>query len=66
MSACKRKVLQQSSGLQACNFIKTRLQNRCFSVNIPKVLATAFFMEQLWWLFLNYVLVLETIFKKES
>ena len=34
-------------------------------MNIPKVLATAFFMEQLWWLLLNYVLVSERIFKKK-
>ena len=26
-------------------------------MNIPKVLAAAFFMQQLWWLLLNYVLV---------
>ena len=58
-SACKRYVLQQSSGLQA--FIKKRLQNRCFSVNISKVLGTAFFIEQFQWLFFNYVLVSETI-----
>ena len=35
--------MQQSSGLQACNFIKKRLQNECFSANIPKVLATVFY-----------------------
>ena len=28
---------------------------RCVPVNIPKVLGTAFFIEQLWWLLLNYV-----------
>ena len=27
--------------LQACNFIKNRLQNRCFPVNIAKFLRTA-------------------------
>ena len=52
--------------MSACNFMKKRLQNECFSVNIPKVLATAFFMEQLQWLLLNYILVSEIIFKKES
>ena len=33
---------------------------------ILKVLRTAFFLEQLLWLLLNYVLVSERIFKKES
>ena len=59
-----KDVLQQSSGLQA--FIKKRLQHRCFSVNISEVLGTAFFIEQFQWLFFNYVLVSERIFKKES
>ena len=35
-------------------------------MSIPKVLATSFFMEQLQWLLLNYVLVSKRIFKKES
>ena len=35
-------------------------------LNIPKALGTAFFKEQLQWLLLNYVLVSERIFKKES
>ena len=39
---------------------------RCFSVNIPKVIATASFMEQIRWLLLNYVLVSDRNFKKES
>ena len=34
-------------------------------MNIPKVLGTAFFVEQIWWLFLNYVLVSERILKKK-
>ena len=29
-----------SEGLQACNFIKRRLQHRCFPVNIAKFLLT--------------------------
>ena len=35
-------------------------------MNIPKVLGTAFFIEQLWWLLLNYVLVSENNFKKNK
>ena len=34
-------------------------------MNIPKVLGTAFFIEQFWWLLFN-VLVSERILKKES
>ena len=34
-------------------------------MNISKVLATAFFVEQFWWLFFNYVLVSEKIKKKK-
>ena len=61
MSACKRYVLQKSSGLQACNF-----KHGCFPVNIPKVLGTTFFIEQFRWLLLNYILLSERFFKKES
>ena len=35
-------------------------------MNIPKVLGTAFFVEQFQWLLINYVLVSERILKKES
>ena len=55
-----------STVLKACNFIENRLQHRCFPVSIPKVLGTIFFIELLQWLLLNYVLVSERIFKKES
>ena len=50
--------------LRACNLIKKRLQHGCVPVNIPKVLGTAFFIEQPWWLLLNYVLVPENNFLK--
>ena len=33
--------------LEACNFIKRRLQNKCFPVNIEKILRTAFFIKHL-------------------
>ena len=48
--------------LRTCNFIKKRLQHGCVPVNIPKVLGTAFFKEQLRWLLWNYVLVSENNF----
>ena len=37
-----------------------------FLVNISKVLETAFFIEQLWWLLLNYVLVFRKEFKEKK
>ena len=54
----------KSSGLQA--FIKKRPQNGCFLTNIPKVLGTAFFVEQFRLLSFNYVLVSEKIFLKRK
>ena len=36
--------------LKACNFIKKRLQHRCFLVNITTFLRTHFLTEQLQWL----------------
>ena len=39
------------SGLKVCNFIRKKLQHRCFPVNIAKFLRTA--IEDLWWLFLQ-------------
>ena len=38
--------------LKAYNFIKKRLQHRCFPVKIAKCLRTGFFIEHLWWLLL--------------
>ena len=35
-------------------------------MNIPKGLGTAFFIEQLWWLLLNYVLVFRKEFKEKK
>ena len=40
--------------LQACNFIKIQLQQRCFPVNIAKILRTDFFIEQFGWLLLPF------------
>ena len=60
----KKKALQQFSGLHT--LIKKRFQHGCFPVTFRKVLGTAFFIEQFRWLFFNYVLVSERIFKNES
>ena len=40
-------------GPQACNYIKKRLQHRCFSVKFAKFLRIPFFTEHLWWLLLD-------------
>ena len=46
-------------GKKAWNFVKKRLQHRCFPVSIPKCLRTAFSTEHRW-LFLNPEANLET------
>ena len=42
------------TSLEACNFIKNRLQHRCFPVNIAEFLIKLFFKEHYWWLLLYY------------
>ena len=37
------------------NFIKKRLQHRCFPANIAKFLKTTFFIKHLWWLLLKAI-----------
>ena len=39
---------------------------KCVLLNIPKVLGTAFFMEQFWWLLLIMFQYQKIIFKEES
>ena len=39
--------------LHACNYIKKRLQHKCSTENIEKILRTAFFIKQLRWLLLK-------------
>ena len=55
-----------AASLKACNFIKKRPQHGYFPVSIPNVLGTNFLIEQLRLLLLNYVLVSDRTFKKES
>ena len=45
-------IFNKVADLQACNFIKMKLREWCFPVNIAKFLRTAFLKEHLWWLFL--------------
>ena len=37
----------------ACNFVKKRLQRRCFPENIATSFTTTFLIEHLWWLLLK-------------
>ena len=50
-------LFNRAAGLQACDFIKKRLQYRCFPVSIAKLLRTPFFTEHLRWLLLAPVIV---------
>ena len=45
-------LINKTATMKACNFIKKRLQHRCFTVNIAKFLRISFFIEHLWWLVL--------------
>ena len=53
------------AGLQVWNFIKNRLQHRCFSVNIAKFLKTTSFIEHFWWLLLSK-LKITTLFSNKG
>ena len=46
------QVFKPAADVQACNFIKKRLQLKGFTVNIVQFLKTAFLLEYLWWLLL--------------
>ena len=56
--------------LKACNFIKKRLQYRCFPKKFAKFLRTPFFTEHLWWLLLSalkkYIFSRTVNIKKDS
>ena len=43
------------AGLNECNFIKKRLQHKCFSGKLVKFLRTPVFKEHLQWLFLGII-----------
>ena len=49
------------AALKACNFIKKRLQHRCFPVNITKFLRTRFFIEHFWRLFLKKKIIIPAL-----
>ena len=50
---CWRLFLIKLQTLNQCNFIKKRLQHRCFPANIAQMLRISSLTEHLWWLFLN-------------
>ena len=55
-STCARvsfSIKLQISALRPRTLLKWRLWHRCFLVNLAKFLRSAFFIEHLWWLFLN-------------
>ena len=54
-NTCVEVFFNKIAGLQACNFIKKRLQHRCFPVKFTKFLRTPFFTEHLQWLFLPFL-----------
>ena len=54
------------AGLHARNFIKKRLQYRCFIVNIAKCLRTAFFIECLRWLLVETILICKKLICREN
>ena len=49
-------IFDKVASLQVRNFIKEKLQKRCFPLNITKFLGAALFIEYLWWLFLHFEL----------
>ena len=51
--------------LQVCNFIKNKLPQRCFPVNIAKFLRTAFFIEHFRWLFLPFTTTFQNYYWKD-
>ena len=46
-------LLNKVADFQACNFIKKRLQCRCFSCEYCENFKNSFFVEHLWWLLLK-------------
>ena len=49
-----KSLFNKVKGLKTCNFIKNRLQHRCFPAKFVKLLWTPSFTEHLWWLLLGF------------
>ena len=72
VSPKKKKILRVNVKDKSCNspeglqLYQKEAPNWVFSREYSKSFRNSFFIEQLWWLLLNYVLVSEKNFKKES
>ena len=58
------KRVRSIHSLKAYNFIKKRLQRKCFPVNIAEFMRSAFFIEHFWWLLLKSGRKLEEVEKE--
>ena len=47
-------LFNNAADLKACNSIKERLQDSCFSVKLPKFLKAPFFTAEFQWLLLTF------------
>ena len=65
-NTCVGVFFNKVTGLQTCNFLKKRLQYRCFRVKFPKFLITSFFIEHLRWLLLGTGIHYNTKFSERS
>ena len=59
-NTCVDSLFKKNAGLQACNFIKKRLQNRCFHKDFAKFFGTPLFTEHLCWLLLEMWYIIKT------
>ena len=62
-STCVGVSFNKVAGLNACNFLKNRLQCKCFPVNIAKFFKTSFSIEHLWSMLLRLNLNLSSAVK---
>ena len=66
-NTCVGVFLSKVTGLQACNFIKNKLQHGCFRVKFHKFLKKSFFFtEHLWWLLMGTGIHVNTKFFESS
>ena len=56
-------IFKKAAGLKACNFIKKRLQHRCFPVNFAKFLRIPFVTGHHRWLLLEGICVRTSLVK---
>ena len=51
---CQSLFFNKVAALRPATLLKKRLRHRCFPLNFVKFLRTPFFIEQLWWLLLEW------------